>query len=205
MDVRLHANHSAFARYTYDRNSTFANLGPSGLPSSWSRRTNRAEQGLAALTSVLSPQLVNDLRFSYFPTTSALNAATAEDCPNCFGLGAVRTIVDATGVMFGSSASSAFSTGDRYQLTDSLSWQKSSHALRFGFDWEHSVAFGAQTRPPLGEITLFSPQSVRQDAPDIPLPDSFTTYQESGSFRFRSLSMTVGSPTVLWAGFRPNA
>ena len=35
VDVRLHANHSAFARYTYDRNSTFANIGPSGLPSSW--------------------------------------------------------------------------------------------------------------------------------------------------------------------------
>ncbi len=202
VDVRLHANHSAFARYTYDRNGTFANLGPSGLPSSWSRRTNRAEQGLASLTSVLSPQLVNDLRFSYFPTTSALNAATAEDCPNCFGLGAVRTIVDATGVIFGSSASSAFSTGDRYQLTDSLSWQKSSHALRVGFDWEHSVAFGAQTRPPLGEIILFSPQSVRQDAPDIPLPDSFTTYQEIWQLPFRSLSMTVGAPTVLWAGFR---
>ena len=30
VDVRLHANHSAFARYTYDRNSTFANTRPLG-------------------------------------------------------------------------------------------------------------------------------------------------------------------------------
>ena len=69
-------------------------------------RANQTEQRLAALTSVLSPRLVNDLRFSHFPTTTAVTSATADDCPNCFGLGAVRTIVENTGVIFGSNTGS---------------------------------------------------------------------------------------------------
>ena len=201
-DVRVHPNHTAFARYTYDRNSTFANLGPSGLPSSWSRRANQTEQGLAALTSVLSPRLVNDARFSYLPTKTDVTSATAEDCPNCFGLGAVRTTVDGTGVIFGSNANSFFSNAHRYQFTDTLTWQKGSHSLRAGFDWESGAAFGLPTRPPLGEITVFSPRSVRDDAPDVPLPGSFTTYEDIWQLPFRSLSITVGAGTVLWPGFR---
>ena len=200
-DVRLHANHSAFARYTYDRNSTFAIIGPSGLPSSWSRRTNQAEQGLAALTSVLSPQLVNDLRFSYFPTTSALNAATAEDCPNCFGLGAVARL---------STRPASYLEAARLGVI---------HRRPLSVDRQPVLAEG-QPRPPFrlrlgtqrclwrsGASTagrnhgLFS-QQCSPGCPDIPLPDSFTTYQEIRQLPFQSLSMTVGSPTVLWAGFR---
>ena len=201
-DVRLHRNHSAFARYTYDRNSTFANLGPQGLPSSWSTRTNQTEQRLAALTSVLSPRLVNDLRFSHFPTTTAVTSATADDCPNCFGLGAVRTIVENTGVIFGSNTGSILSSGARYQLTDSLSWQHGSHGLRFGFDWEHSTASAVFTYPNLGEITLFSPDNVHDVAPHLPVPSAFTTSQDIWQLPFRQLAMTVGGGPMLWSDFR---
>ena len=201
-DVRLHPNHIAFARYTYDRNTTFANLGPSGLPSSWSNRANQTEQRLAALTSVLSPRLVNDVRFSHFPTTTTVTSATADDCPNCFGLGAVRTIVQDTGVIFGGNTNSNFSAGERYQLTDSLAWQQGSHGLRFGFDWEHSTGSAVPTYPRLGEITLFSPEHVHDVAPHLAVPSAFSTYQDIWQLPFRQLTMTVGGGAVVWRDFR---
>ena len=101
VDVQLHRNHNAFARYTYDRNNTFANVGPSSLPSGWSRRINQADQGLAALTSVLSARIVNDVRFSYFSSDTPVTPASSEDCPNCFGLGEPRATVADVGLTFG--------------------------------------------------------------------------------------------------------
>ena len=87
VDVQLHPSHNAFARYTHDRNSTFAHLGPPSLPSGWSRRVNQADQGMPALTSVLSPRIVNDVRFAYFSTPVDVTPATSEDCAELFRSG----------------------------------------------------------------------------------------------------------------------
>ena len=69
-DWRLHPMHTVFARYTHDGNNSFAPNGAArtstSLPSNWSRLNNFVDQSLIALTSVLSPTIVNDLRFSYF-------------------------------------------------------------------------------------------------------------------------------------------
>ena len=91
-----------------------------------------------ALTSVLSSRIVNDLRFSYFSSEAPIRRATAADCPGCFGLGAERITITDVGLTFGgASTSSGFA--DRFQLTESLVWQKGNHRLQFGFDWEHAT------------------------------------------------------------------
>ncbi len=96
------------------------------------------------------------------------------------------------------------SAGDRLQFSDSLSWQKGSHSVRAGFDWEHSSVYGSTMWPALGEVTLFSPNAVRQALPDLPLPPAFNTHEDFWQLPFRSLAITVGAPTVLWSGFRAN-
>jgi hypothetical protein len=136
-DVRLNSRHNAFARYTHDDNRTFANVfTPGTLPSGWAHQTNQARQAVGALTSVLSAHVVNDLRFSYFISRTIQEAATSEDCPGCFGLGAQRITISDVGLTLGDNARGSI-TGSRYQLTNSLVWQKSHHRFRFGFDWEH--------------------------------------------------------------------
>ena len=72
-----------------------------------------------------------------------------------------------------------------------------------------SVSIGSTARArcpavgaPFGEITLFSPRRVRQDAPQVPLPASFTTVDDILLLPLRSFSITVGPGTVLWQGFR---
>lgn len=199
VEVQLHPKHNALARYTYDRNSAFAILGPPSLPSGWSRLINQADQGIAGLTSVISPRIVNDLRFAYFSTPVDTTSTTSDDCGNCFGLGATRTTVQ-NGIAFGIAGGSS-SAGRRYQVTESLVWQKGNHSLRAGFDWEHnkSRAFVVARS---GEITVFPPSVVRQEAPEIPLPASFTTVEDILQLPLRSVSITVGAGAILWPGFR---
>ena len=200
LDGQLHPNHSVFSRFTHDRNSTFANLGPPSLPSGWSRRVNQADQGMAGLTSVISPKIVNDVRIAYFSTPGEITPAASEDCGNCIGLGAARTTVQnallSGGLAFGVAAGASVA-GRRYQVTESLVWQKGSHTLRAGFDWEHNESRAFDLLPGSGEITVFSPA----EAPEIPLPASFTTVEDILQLPLRNVSITVGSGTILWSGF----
>ena len=56
--------------------------------------------------------------------------------------------------------------------------------------------------PGSGEITVFRPSVVRQEAPQIPLPASFTTVEDILQLPLRSVSITVGPGTILWRDFR---
>src|SRR5687767_15196276 len=82
VDVRLHSNHQAFARYTHDRgHSFFSGVGLPSLPSGWARFTGRLNQSVAGVTSVWSPNIVNDLRISRFSQDGSQNPVRPEDCP----------------------------------------------------------------------------------------------------------------------------
>lgn len=202
-DVRLNANHNAFARYTHDGNSAFFNGSAANtLPSGWAHQTNQAGQGLVALTSVLSSRTVNDLRFSYFFVNTSSGRATSEDCPGCFGLGAPRITISDGSLAFGEGGTVLFG-GRRYQLTDSLVWQKGNHRLRFGFDWEHATNTFSDDVV-LTRITLWSPGRVRQLDPAIPLPTSFSTLDNILRLPLQSFTTNVGSSVVPWRDFRPH-
>ena len=91
-------------------------------------------------------------------------------CPlPCFGLGAPRIVVSDAGVTFGASSASS-DVGHRYQLSDSLVWQKGRHSLRVGFEWEHMKVM--TTTVDAGQVTLWSHGAVRQRDRTIPLPAS---------------------------------
>ena len=201
-DVRLNPKHNAFVRYTHDDNRTFANaFTPGTLPSGWLNRTNQSGQGLAALTSVLSERVVNDLRLSYFFVNNSQGRATAEDCPGCFGLNAPRITIADVGLTLGDAGTSALSS-HRYQLTDSLVWQKDKHRLRFGFDWEHISAHPDNTAAT--QITLWSPGRVRELDPTIPLPASFATLADILQLPLQRFSIEINSGATLWRDFRPH-
>ena len=178
-DARLKNNHNAFIRYTHDGNS-LANGDSDTLPSGWSRVNNWVDQSIGGITSILSPSLVNDLRFSYFFVSTGEMPASAEDCPGCLGVGVpVINIFDAE-VSFGQARRFSF-VGRRYELTESLAWQCGNHSLRFGFDWEHAALSTQLITTEPAAIELYSPREVRDfnaTAPpsaQIPLPSSFTT------------------------------
>jgi len=208
-DVRLHPNHNAFVRYTHDGNRAFApNDGlNNALPSGWSRLTNWVDQSIGGLTSVLSPRLVNDLRFSYFFISSPETPASVEDCPRCLGVGAARISIPDAGIMFGKARTLSF-VGRRYQLTESLMWQRGSHRLRFGFDWEHAAYFPQRLDQEPATIELYSPRQIRQfnalvpPAAQIPLPSSFLTLDDILQLPLRRFSTGVGPGFIPFRDFR---
>ena len=165
VDVQLHPSHNFFTRYTHDRNSTFAILGPLSLPSGWSRRVNQADQVIAGLTSVLSPRIVNDLRLAYFSTPVDITPATRTTAPTVLVWEQLEPLFRMRGVGSLRHCRRVSLDGRRLQLTENLVWQKGNHSLRAGFDWEHNESRGVIVAPPSGEITVFSPSVVRQEAP----------------------------------------
>lgn len=204
LDARITANHNAFARYTHDSNRDFGPLGAvAALPSGWSSVRNGVDQTLVALTSVLAPALVNDMRISYFFLDSRERPASAEDCTQsyCVGVGAPRITIQSIGLALGK-AREGFLVGGRFQATNSLMWQKGTHRLRFGFDWEHASHTTSNINRDPASITLFSPGQVRQFNPSMSLPDSFNTLEDILRLPVRSFEIGLGSGEVPQRGFR---
>ena len=209
LDGSLNRNHNAFIRYTHDGNNLFGPRADSNnpLPSGWSRVRNWVDQTIVGLTSVLSSNIVNDLRFSYFFETSAERPAGAEDCPGCFGLGAPLINILGAGVRFGMAQTNSF-VGRRYQLTESLFWHKVNHRLRLGFDWEHATNAGELINQEPATIQLYSPREVQQfnatktPAERIPLPSSFLTLSDVLQLPLKSFTTAVGPGLQLQRDFR---
>ena len=159
------------------------------------------------LTSVLTPNLVNDLRWSYFFVSSPEIPATDQDCPACLGLGAPRINITDAGVTIGAARRLAF-VGRRYEFTDNLSWHKDHHLMGFGFDWEHSTNSSRNQTDDPATLNLFSPREVRQfnatasAESQIPLPSSFLTLHDLLQLPLKSFQTAVGPNLVLQRDFR---
>ena len=208
-DVHLNPNQNGFVRYTHDGNRAFAPFdgNNNALPSGWSRLTNWVDQSIGGLTSLLSPHVVNDLRFSYFFISSSEAPASIDDCSRCLGVGSARVSIPDAGVTFGRARTLSF-VGRRYQLTESLMWQRGSHRLRFGFDWEDAAYSPQQVDQEPATITLYSPLRVRDfnatapPAAQIPLPSSFLTLDDILRLPLKSYSTSVGPGFVPFRDFR---
>jgi hypothetical protein len=143
-DYHISDKNSAFLRYSHDGNNTFGPPGGTPLPSSWLSNINYADQGIAGLTTIIKPTLVNDARFSYEFWSNKNDFPTASQCPApCVGFG-LPTIL----AMVGSSTFGADNYGNapqnrtvrRFEGNDNLQWQKGQHRFRFGADVERFSA-----------------------------------------------------------------
>lgn len=199
VDASVARRHTIFAVYNHDGNSALAPAA-NALPSAWTRRNNRGDQALAALTSSLSQRLVNDLRFSFFATRQISNPPSAAECAGCFGLGAPQIAIPDASITFGAAGRLA-ALGRRYQLTEDLAALRGNHRLRFGVDIEHTAVTASTLDRDPAQITLWSAEAVRQVNPAIPLPSSFTTVTDILQLPLRSFSTAVGPGTVLWRNF----
>jgi len=213
-DVQLKDQHLAFFRYSQEDISSY---GPTGLtaagaqalPSAWRRQPGRASQSIFGLTSVVRTNMVNDLRFSYFPVNSAEESPTEADCAGCLGIGAPQITV-MPDLFIGSSVTSSV-VGRRYHVNDSATWQKDSHRIRFGGDLEVSKGGRTDLAAEPVTMTLFSPDRVRefnelpstQPSRRIPLPASFLTLDDILRLPVQSFSVGIGEAQVPQNGFRP--
>ncbi len=196
--------HRLFARYSHDGNS---GLGPNGsaqqLPSHWLRNTNWSDQSLLGVTTILRPTMVNDLRFSYQYWQNRNLFPTNSDCPACVGLGFPEVSVTGTNVIIGDTQNATQGRDVRkYDLTDSLSWQKGAHSVRFGGEIEIDPGTGFWGYCDPACTVVAPPELVRSSVPPAlvsalfpTLPSRIVANQDFLNLPFLGGVVGIGDPS----------
>ncbi|MEK6286626.1 MAG: carboxypeptidase-like regulatory domain-containing protein [Acidobacteriota bacterium] len=146
IDFKVNDKHNAFVRFSTDNNHNFNGDGGT-MPSYWVPTRNVSTQALGGVTSVFTGNVVNDFRYSYSFYSGRLRIPDSQDCPDpvaCIGLGGPQTFTTlAPQFIIGNNVNVPQNRVLRtYQMTDTLNWQKGSHRLRFGGEWEHFYGVG---------------------------------------------------------------
>lgn len=189
-DFKLTDKHSLFARYSLDDNEAFAPVETNVLPSNWRINSNRSTQYQAGLISVFSSNIVNDFRYNFQNIKNDSLLPTEAECPGCLGLQGVQVRINGSTLRFGNQIQAPQDRdNDRHQFINNLSWQKGSHRLRFGGEYEYDWGTGSWAFLSPALIVLHNPHDVIATnvavntflpAPvrplyTIPLPASFLT------------------------------
>jgi hypothetical protein len=141
------------------------------------------------------------MRFSYFFISTRSFAAEDQDCSGCIGIGAPGIAISQAGLYIGSSSHDS-NLGRRFELNDSITWQKGKHHARFGVDWEHNRGGDLSWSNEPATVALFSPDQVRTynaQAPAnerIALPASFSTLDDILQLPLQSTTVGIGDPHV---------
>jgi hypothetical protein len=167
-DYHLSSKHTLFARYSHDGNFTFGQYrGTHPEPSFWNYNNNWSDQSMIGITSTLTPALVNDFRFQYHYWQNNVTPTLQKDCQfPCvgFGLPSIEGMQGAADFGAGVTDNSPqFRQARSYEFIESLSWQKGTHRLRFGMDFEdmHTKVVPWDACE-LGCLGLYTPETTRQ-------------------------------------------
>jgi hypothetical protein len=220
-DFKVSDKHNAFVRYSRDDNSVFGPTADNSLPSNWRDNASTDDNIQGGVTSILTSRLVNDARFNFQHIVNAESIPTAAECPDsnpaCIGVGGPQIQIRNSNFLIGNNPN-AFQARDlkRYQTTDNVSWQKGTHRIRFGGEWEHNYGFGHWAFASPTAMLLFNPADViatnagiaaaplpaaLKAALTIPLPASFTTpgatpsYNDILSLPFIGSQSGIGDPS----------
>jgi Carboxypeptidase regulatory-like domain len=169
VDYHLNDKNSLFIRYSHDGNK---NSGPftaaiPTVPSNFVANKNWVDQYLLGATSILSPRIVNDFRFSYQYWQNRNIPAT---CGGCVGEGGpevyyLNSVNFAIGNNFNSPQGRDLR---RFPVSDNVTWSLGPHRLKFGGEWEHFDGTGYWGFFDPARAYLLSPEFLQ--AVGVPLP-----------------------------------
>jgi hypothetical protein len=141
-DYHMNPRNSAFLRYSHDGNRNQGPFGTAVPPSNYVANKNWSDQYTLGVTSVLTPSVVNDLRFSYWYWQ---NRNIPAPCGGCVGEGGPEVMFFGvtSNVVLGNNFNSPQGRDRRqYPLSDNLTWQIGPHRLKFGGEWEYERGTG---------------------------------------------------------------
>ena len=211
LDWRISQTNSLFLRQSHEGGLSYGPTTLNGVaalayPSAWTRQPEWTDQSILGLTSELGSNWVNDFRFSYFFASSSEQAPTRADCPGCLGIGAPAINVSDSELYIGTSTTTVV-LGRRYHLNDIAAWQKGTHRIRFGGDWETTRGGRTDTADQPVTMDLFSPEQVQEfnslqpPSNRLPLPSSFLTLSDILQLPLQDFTVGIGNPDVPQAGF----
>jgi hypothetical protein len=161
LDYRYNANQSMFLRYSHDGNTNSGPFSTPVPPSNFVSNTNWVDQFTLGVTSVLRPNLVNDLRFSYWYWQNRNIPAPCNGCPGSGGPEIFFAGVNSTNVQLGNNFNSPQGRDlRRYPLSDNLTWQSGAHRIKVGGEWEHNRGTGYWGFFDPARVYLLSPEAL---------------------------------------------
>lgn len=223
-DVQLSERNTLFVRYSHEDLFAYTTTtlratglgvpavlgvaaGARALPSAWTWQPAWKDQVILGLTSQVRPHLVNDMRFAYFFESSSELTATPADCSGCLGIGAPSISVNPD-LFIGNSTTTRLNAR-RFHFHDVVAWQRGSHRIRFGGDWELNRGGLIETGDEPVTMILYSPQQVRDfnalpstpPSAQIPLPASFLTLNDILQLPVNNFVVGIGDPAVPQTNF----
>ena len=172
VDYRFNNQHSMFVRYSHDSNT---NSGPFGIPvppSNFVSNKNYVDQQLVGITSILSSTLVNDIRFSHMYWKNRNSPASCDGDINttCVGAGGPEIfMLNSVNFQLGNNFNSPQGRDlHRYPISDNMTWQKGTHSVKFGGEWEHVDAVGYWGFFDPARAYLLSPEFLAGINPILP-------------------------------------
>lgn len=184
LDYKVNDKHTAFLRYSHDRNRSLAGV---GLESTWNASYNFAWQTLGSVTSILRPNLVNELRVSYAYFGHNLRAPNPDECGNpvyCMGLGGPQISFGGLFTIGTNTVIPSHRMQRTIQINDNVNWTKGAHRIRMGGNYERNGSRGSLNRTGQGAFSTFSPEQVASQ--NRPLYDALPA----------SLKSPTGVPTL---------
>ncbi|MBO0858412.1 MAG: TonB-dependent receptor [Chloracidobacterium sp.] len=197
-DLKINDKHSLFARYSHDGNKGFGPSGGAVSPSNWLQNKNFADQSVLGVTSVLTPTLTNDFRFNYSYWQNRNLFADQTTCPDCLGLGFPQVNITGSQNFAVGNTSNATQGRDlrRFTFDDIVTWQKSSHRLRFGTEVEYAPGTGFWGFCDPGCVTLVSPETVTSSLPAALVAQLFPNLPTKISTNADLLNLPFGGGVV---------
>jgi len=138
VDHRVNQANTLNARYLYDDGDS-GGTGQVTPPGNTSRGVSRSQAMNITLTSVITPNLVNEVRaaWSRFASVSASDNPASELIPSIeiteLGMSGFNAANNRTGIGLAVNLPQ-FRNNNTYQVQDNLSWTHGSHATKFGID-----------------------------------------------------------------------
>jgi len=178
LDGNLNNAHTGFLRFSLDKNNNVAP--PAGgiyMPSNWQVSQTKAAQAEAGLISVVTPNLVNDLRLSYSYLSNDLNAMQSDQCtarPDCIGLRSPQIqLFDAPMFRIGHHSSVPKTMLQRnLQVVNNATYHRGKHRLNIGGQWQR-LKLGSDHRfYEQPQITLWGPTDLQRSPQFAPLYDA---------------------------------
>ena len=165
VDYHIDSKNTMFVRYSHDGNNGFSQSLEFGDPSNWPHNRNWADQSIIGITTVFTPALVNDLRLQYNYWNNHNDQAVPSDCSLPCVAGSLPNIFYFYGSNFPAvgpnfNAPQARNTR-RYELVETLSWQKGSHRLKFGGDLNPTYSAGLWGFCTPMCVGAFTPEATR--------------------------------------------
>jgi hypothetical protein len=194
LDGVLKNNDSVFLRATLDKNNSIAPPGSMiSMPSNWFSATTTAGQLHAGITSFVSQKFIADLRFSHSLLNNDLDALAAQQCvvvPACVGVdGPDIQIFEAPAFRIGHHVTVPKQMRSRTsQMVSNLTWQRNSHRLRAGGEWEHLSLNSIHALYEVPQITLWGPADLAKMPASMGLFDRLPASLKDPS---------AGAPTVV--------